>query len=459
MPDLFDMDAMQQQASAKFDEAKGIAAQWKGQESSMPEDIAAHLDELLTDVKTLKRRMTTGRDLSELAEPVKPPAGYVGSRRSDDKEGAELIDAKSYREIETKLADGFTVKTRFHVPICVQRKGYQGAFEGYLHKGMGGLTGWDSKALSEGTDTAGGFLVPEVVQARIIQKMATMTTVRNNASVIQVGRDIVSFPKASYTTASDDTTGSRYSSPARVTATGEIPASATIHQITSTTWEKITIPVNTVMMSEIVYNDFLEDSMIDVGQYLADKMAEAYALYEESQFLTGTGVNAPVGILNDVDTAGIGPSSVVSGATSSPYYTYAGVINLEAALPPQYEANAKFLARKGTYSYIRQIVTATTNEPLWPISAQNGYLGTVPPSLLGYPILKSEFMPISTGSGNYPLLLGDLTAYQIVDRVGLSIQRLDELLADQNARKFVARKRFGGQLVEPWKIYVSKIST
>jgi HK97 family phage major capsid protein len=458
MANLFDMDALQQQATEKFAEAKAIAAQWKGQEAAMPMETAEHLRQLLSDVKTVRSRMEMGNDLSELSEPAAPPKGFAGARPARDDEGLFPIDTKSARTMEVKSAWGETIEYKYHVPLNVQRKGYPGAFEGYLHKGLGSLTGYDQKALSEGTDTSGGFLVPEQVMTDLIRKQMTMAVIRSNASVMQIGRDVVSFPKVNYGTAADDTGGNLYSTPMRPTATGEIPSSATVHLVTSVTWGKVTIPVQTVMASEIVYNDFLEDEMIDVGNFLSDAFGEFYALYEENQFINGNGINAPMGILTQVDTVN-GPTSVVSGTTSSPYFLYTGIINLEAALPSQYEPNAKFLAKKGTYSQIRLITTATTNEPLWPISSQQGYLGTVPPSLLGYPILKSEFMPIANTASNFALLLGDLTAYQIVDRVGLSIQRLDELLADQNARKFVARKRFGGQLTKPWKLVVSKTST
>jgi HK97 family phage major capsid protein len=458
MANLFDMDALQQQATEKFAEAKAIAAQWKGQEAAMPIETAEHLRGLLADVKTVRSRIEMGNDLADLAGPAAPPKGFAGARPAGDTEGIYDIDTKSYREIEIKSAWGETINYRFHLPLKVQRKGYSGAFEGYLHKGIGSLTQWDQKNLSEGTDTSGGFLVPEQVMTDLIRKQMTMAVIRSNASVMQIGRDVVSFPKVNYGTASDDTSGYLYSQPMRPTATGEIPSSSTVHAVTSVTWGKVTIPVQTVMASEIVYNDFLEDEMIDVGNFLSDAFGEFYALYEENQFINGTGINAPMGILTQVDTSN-GPTSVVSGTTSSPYFLYTGIINLEAALPSQYEPNAKFIARKGTYSNIRLVTTATTNEPLWPISSQQGYLGTVPPSLLGYPILKSEFMPLSSTGNANALLLGDLTAYQIVDRVGLSIQRLDELLADQNARKFVARKRFGGQLTKPWKLVVSKTST
>lgn len=452
MPQMFDMEALQQQATEKFAEAKAIAAEWKGQEASMPNDVAEHMQTLLGEVKTIRQRINMGNDLNDLAQPATTPAGFVGARPAADKEGNELYDAKSWREGEVKGQFGERIVYKYQVPLAVQRKGYAGSFEGYLHKGLGSLTGWDQKALSEGTDTAGGFLVPEDVQARIIQKIMTMAVIRPNASIMQTGRDVATIMRANYATASDDTTGNLYSSPMRVTATGESPASATVHQVTSTTWGQVKIPVHTVMMSEVVSNDVLEDSIVDLGAYIGDHFGEAYALYEENQFLNGTGVNAPLGILNYVGTTNQGPTPVISGTESSPYYTYGSIIDADSALPAQYEQNAKWLAKKATYGYIRQIVTATVNEPLWPVSAQQGYLGVVPPNLLGYPILKSEFMPVCTTADNYGLLLGDFRAYQIVDRIGLSIQRLDELLADQNARKFLARKRFGGQLVEPWKI-------
>ncbi len=455
MPKISD-EALQQQALEKFAEAKAIAAEWKGQEQQMPDDVAGHMTELLTDVKTIRQRIGIINELNELASPATTPAGFAGARPADDKEGLEHFDPKSWRDGEVKNAYGERITYRYQVPLAVQRKGYAGAFEGYLHKGASNLTGWDQKALSEGTDTSGGFLVPEDVQAQVIKKIMTMAVVRSNASVMQTGRDVATFMRANYTTAADDTSGNLFTSPMRVTATGESPSSATVHQVTSTTWGQIRIPVHTVMMSEVVSNDVLEDAVVDLGAYLAEGFGESYALHEENQFINGNGINAPMGIMTQVNTAN-GPTSVISGTESAPYWTYAGMINVEASLPSQYEPNAKWLARKATYSQIRSIVTATSNIPLWTPGGE-GYLGNVPPSLLGYPILKSEFMP-AIATDAYPLLLGDLKAYQIVDRIGFSIQRLDEILADQNARKFLARKRFGGQLVKPWMLVCSEVES
>ena len=453
MPELFDMTALQQQATEKFAEAKSIAAEWKGQEAAMPSDVADHLQSLLGEVKTIRNRIGIGQDLSDLAAPATTPAGFAGARPADDKEGLELYDAKSWREGEVKNAYGEVIRYTYQVPLAVQRKGYRGSFEGYLHKGQNNLSLWDQKTLSEGTDTSGGFLVPEDVHTEIVKKIMTMAVVRQNANVKQTGRDVATFMRANYTTAADDTGGNLYTSPMRVTATGEVPASATVHQVTSTVWGQVRIPVHTVMMSEVVSNDVLEDAVVDLGAYLGEGFGEGYALYEENQFINGNGINAPMGLLTQVNTAN-GPTSVISGLETTPFWTYAGMINVEASLPSQYEPNAKWLARKATYSQIRSIVTATSNVPLWTPGGE-GYLGPVPTMLLGYPILKSEFMPACANNA-YPLLLGDFKGYQIVDRIGLSIQRLDELLADQNARKFLARKRFGGQILKPWQFVCSE---
>ena len=49
-------------------------------------------------------------------------------------------------------------------------------------------------------------------------------------------------------------------------------------------------------------------------------------------------------------------------------------------------------------------------------------------------------------------------AVSIVDRIGLSIQRLTEVYAETNIVVFLARKRVGGKLLEPFKLKVQKVS-
>jgi HK97 family phage major capsid protein len=132
-----------------------------------------------------------------------------------------------------------------------------------------------------------------------------------------------------------------------------------------------------------------------------------------------------------------------------------GIIGVEAALPPQYESGAKWLANKGTYSTARGMVDVN-GRPLWNITeAWPTMSNGMSPSLLGYPILKSQFMPDIAGDA-YAMLFGDFKGYQIVDRVGLSIEVFREVLGLQDLVVVYARKRVGGQLMRPWMVKALK---
>ena len=208
------------------------------------------------------------------------------------------------------------------------------------------------------------------------------------------------------------------------------------------------------MASLPLSNNLIEDSAFDVMGVSSDLLAEAFALGEDDMFINGTGVSCPKGILQDIDEAD-GPAKVVSGSASA--LTADGLIELRYALPAQYERNAKWYMANSTAKAIRQLKEATTNAYLWPISAQVGGLGAVREELLGFPVVKDEFVP-AIAANSYPIIFGDLMGYMIVDRVGFSLQRLSELYAETNITLLLARKRVGGQVVEPWRIKVQKVS-
>ena len=78
--------------------------------------------------------------------------------------------------------------------------------------------------------------------------------------------------------------------------------------------------------------------------------------------------------------------------------------------------------------------------------------------LMGYEALEQEAMPTIAGSA-YPLLFGQLSAYYIVDRVGMSINRyVDGTLAATNQVRYVLRRRLGGQCMEPYRFVAQYVS-
>lgn len=368
-------------------------------------------------------------------------------RQASPDEGNFPIDAKAWRSIKVNTPLG-EKEVRFHIPLAVQKNGYAAAFESYIREGKEKLGPNDRKTLSEGVDSAGGFLVPEEYHTELIKKVAGMTAIRPNARVVQTSRDVAKWPRIKYTT--DD----KYTSGVRLSWTGESPASSTAHRVTDPVFGLYIIPVHTALASMPISNDLIEDAAFDVVGISSDLIAEAFALGEDDAFVNGNGVARPMGILSQVDTES-GPSSIVSGSASA--VAADGIVDLYFGLPAQYRRNAKFYMNSATQKAVEKLKDSQNRYLV--SSLVNGSLATPQfDTLKGKPIQIDEFAPDVAGNA-YPLFFGDLSGYMICDRVGLSVQRLSELYAETNVTLLLARKRVGGQLVEPWRVKAQKIST
>ena len=69
-------------------------------------------------------------------------------------------------------------------------------------------------------------------------------------------------------------------------------------------------------------------------------------------------------------------------------------------------------------------------------------------SLLGKPIVIDNSMP-ELGTGNKFIVIGDFNYYQIADRGGMSIQRLNELYAGTGMVGFRVHKRLDAKVTLP----------
>ena len=445
---------------SKLSAAQAIQLEWQGKDEGMPTDVQAKVTGLLGEFDGLKAQLDLANRTADHDSYMNDPANRSKTQKAEWREagpgeGEAAIDPAAWRELEIKtirmdalfgmpIADTLTI--RYHVPLVVQKKGYAPAFENYLRKGISDLGPQDRKTLTEGSDAAGGFLTPEDYQTELIRKMATQATIRQRARVGTTSRDIAKWPKLNYTT--DD----KYTSGVRITWTGESPSSSTVHRVTDPVFGLYSVPIHTAMASMPISNDLIEDSAFDIVGISSDLMSEAFSLGENDAFLNGSGIGRPMGLLTQVN--GDGPASVSSGTAS--LLTADGVIDLAYALPAQYEANAIWVMAKATEKAIRKLKT-TQNEYIWPMNSPMGGFAPAPKELLGFPTLRDEFMP-AVAANAYPILFGDLRGYLVLDRVGISVQRLSELYAETNITLLLARKRLGGQTIEPWRIKVQKVA-
>ena len=94
-----------------------------------------------------------------------------------------------------------------------------------------------------------------------------------------------------------------------------------------------------------------------------------------------------------------------------------------------------------TVQAVRLLKQAMTNQYMW----QPGLALGVPDTLLGVPVHMASDMPIA-GAGSLSIAVGDFqSAYQIVDRQGISILR--DPFTEKPFVKFYTTKRTGGDVV------------
>lgn len=274
-----------------------------------------------------------------------------------------------------------------------------------------------------------------------------ITVVRSRARVVNTIRDSAEWPKL-------EGGNSQYTSAVRVTWVDEIPASATVAQ-TNPTFGMYRIPVHTVMARTDLSRNLVEDAAFNMQAITAELFAEAMAVDEDQKFLTGTGGGTPRGILGNRsganETPETGIDSVNSGAAAA--LTADGLVDLAYGLHAQYRGNAVHVGARLTHRDVRKLKDGN-GDYLW----QRGLAAGEPPTLLSYPFLESESMP-AIGANNYPIIFGDMKGYLIVDRVGMSVERVEDTTTKgTNTIALFARRRLGGQVVEPWRFQGHKVS-
>jgi HK97 family phage major capsid protein len=293
----------------------------------------------------------------------------------------------------------------------------------------------------------GGALVPEDWRANLIKRMAGTTIVRRFANQITTTRDAVEWPKL-------EGGGELYTSAVRVTWVDEVPSAATV-AATDFTVGTTRIPVDTVMARLDVSRNLLEDSAIDIPGLVSEQFSEAMALDEDTQFLVGNGSGRPYGILGVRDGAAFAPQTgigyVASGEAS--VLSPDGLINLVYEPDTQYLAGAVLIGNKTAFRAIRQMKDGNSDY-LWAKGIERG----APPTVLGYDYYMNQNMP-SVAAGNYPIIFGDLRGFMIVDRVGMTVERImDTDTVGKNKVAIFARRRLGGSVIYPWMIKTQKVA-
>jgi HK97 family phage major capsid protein len=280
------------------------------------------------------------------------------------------------------------------------------AFDMYVRRGEAqGLSAIEAKAMSVGSGTDGGYLVPSQTEAEIARLLSKASPIRSIADVRQSSTTLFKKPFA---------TGGA--------ATGWIGETAARPQTGSPVLAELQFPAMELYAMPAATQALLDDSIVNLDEWLAREVETVFAEQETDAFINGDGITKPKGFLNYTKVT---QASWTWGNTG---YIPTGVAGGFAASNPTDKLVDLIYALKAGY---RQ-------NYLWqPAAVPNGNA-----SLLAFPVVESEYMP-DIATDVHAIAFGDFKrGYLIVDRVGVRVLR--DPFSTKPYILFYTTKRVGG---------------
>lgn len=178
----------------------------------------------------------------------------------------------------------------------------------------------------------------------------------------------------------------------------------------------------------IISRKLLNNTDIDITNFLTNKIAQAFAEFWERELLIGTGST------NNHMTGAISTTNLV--ATGNTTYTAANaakidkLIDLQLAVPQQYQKNAIWIMNKAVFTELRKAKDGNGN---YYMAYGKGLTGGFDWEFLGKPVYISDNMPAATTVNNIPVLYGDFSGMAMKISQDLEIQLMREKYIDKNA--------------------------
>ena len=178
----------------------------------------------------------------------------------------------------------------------------------------------------------------------------------------------------------------------------------------------------------VISRKLLNNTDIDITNFLTNKIAQAFSEFWEKELLVGTGST------NNHMTGAISTTNLV--ATGNTTYTAANaakidkLIDLQLAVPQQYQKNAIWIMNKAVFTELRKAKDGNGN---YYMAYGKGLTGGFDWEFLGKPVYISENMPAATTANNIPVLYGDFSGMAMKISQDLEIQLMREKYIDKNA--------------------------
>jgi len=290
-------------------------------------------------------------------------------------------------------------------------------FKAMINKDRDNRADFVFKALIEGTDAQGGYLVPEEFRAEVFRILPDMAVMRKLARVIPMTTDTLNLNTLS----------------ARPYAywTSEYASKST----TSAEFGRVTLQPNDLVCLLPVTHQLIADANIDVIRFVVELFAEAIAAAEDDAFFTGSGSGQPQGIASCSSTG-----SIASG----------GLLNFDDIISAIYSRkqrirqapSAAFVGNRRVIEILRK-VKDSNGRYIWTPGASSDVANRGPEMVYGYPIHENNDL------SEHVLWFGDWKYYLIGDRQSLAVETTREGgdAWRRNATEVKAVERIDGKCV------------
>lgn len=281
--------------------------------------------------------------------------------------------------------------------------GLETAYDNYLRTGApnADISGLKvSNAQGEGTGAAGGYMVPPGFRQKIVERMVAFGGFAAEAETITTSTgNSLEYPSL------DDTANEGTITAEGAAATGG--ADLTFGDIKLgaykyTSGGKDDLPVRVPV-------ELLQDAAFDVQGLVSRALGTRIARAQASDWITGTGVSQPKGILASSLTA---DRDLDTDDTPD----YQDLVEFQDLLDESYEPNAKWLMNKATWTALRLVVDMN-GRPIIQDST-DGIAEKPARRLLGSPVIIDAGVPtISTTADTFIAAYGDFNESYVIRRV------------------------------------------
>jgi HK97 family phage major capsid protein len=318
---------------------------------------------------------------------------------------AQLKSVQKTEEIRSRQAayeaPNASLQTAVHVTSAKQGETLERAFTAYMRTGVANADLQELRAQSVGTDTAGGFTVPESWRNKIEETMKAFGGVANVVETITTASgEPLRWPTL------NDTANSGVIA-AEGTAPGSGGADLVFGEKVLNAFKYVAPGASQLPLRVSV--ELLQDSAYDVQSIVTRKLAERIYRKQAVDFVSGAGTTEPFGLNTGTAVA----ANTFDAATP----TYAELLLAVHQVDIAYRDRAVWTFSDDTLRQIEALVDSN-GRPLLNSANDGISVGRSNQTLLGYPIFVDNAWPSYTDGGtNKWGAFGDLQTGYVIRRV------------------------------------------